>query len=278
MKKADHQPKPKRAKKSVFKTEADMCDSFRARARATGYEVYPEVGGWDLLLVWTGEAPAPTDACERVDTAHEYGIGTIYHAGHWRESMHEIIKDWDQHFEPGMQIGIQAKLRPNIEVLSQTIDFHLRRTHQGPDFRAVLVPYTSDEFNRIATALGIRVYVEDETRKVITPPLVQWDLSARVPLPPIVPSWSGGGPSPRTLSAWRVGALKICAMLRAGKAVTKEDFQRVGIEIRTWVSRGWIASKRIAHRQYTYYAVDPANLPDIGYEAERDAIAALKSL
>lgn len=275
MKNKDRQPRPAREKKSLFKTEADMCDSFRTRARATGYEVYPEQGGWDLLLVWTGDAPPPTDVCARVDTNNYYGIDTVQHTGLWRSKMHELINDWEEHYEPGMQIGIQAKLRPNIEVLSQVIDLDLRKTSVGPDFRAVLVPYTSDEFNRLAEALGVRVYVEDAAQEIITPPRVRWELASRIELPPIVPAWSGGKPSPRVLSAWRVGALKICALLRSGKSVTKDDFRKVGIEIRTWVSRGWIVSKRIAHRQYVYTVGDLSQFPDIGYEAERDAIAAL---
>lgn len=268
------QPRPRRGSPKLFKTEAEMCDNFAKRARAQGYEVYPETGGWDLLLVWTGDAPSPVGA-EIVRDEYAYTPTTAYHTGRWASVAAELIKEWDRVFEKGMQIGIQAKLRPNVDVLSQCIDLRMRTTSSGPDHRAVLVPYTNEAFNKLAEALGLKVFVEDTRNDAIYPSRIVWDMGDRVALPPIVPSWSGGRPSPRNLSVWRIGALKICARLRNGEELTKTDFAAVGVDHRSWVARGWIIGKRKPGNVYGYKLHNATYLPDIGYEAERDALAAL---
>ncbi len=262
MRTTDAQPRPKKVKlgSAGFKSEAELCDAFAARARATGWEVYPEVSGWDLLLVWTGDAPIPSPAC-----AYDHMSVSFY------SKVYAITQDWDGTLKPGDQLGLQAKLHPNLQVLSQGIS-DLEAKWKGPDFRGVLVPHTNPEFNLIASQLGLRVYVENTERDVILPPLVRWRTGGKVWVPPVVPTWSGGLPGPRTLSKWRVGALRLCARLRAGSELSKDDFKAAGIEHRTWVSRGWVTGSRVG-KDYRYRLGRNTDLPDAGYEAERDLLA-----
>lgn len=243
-----------------FGSETALCDAFAARARATGWAVYPETGGWDLLLVWTGEAPVPSPACEKADAFLSVSFFS---------KIREIVEEYDGKLEAGMQLGIQAKLRANVDVLHQAVN-GAEAHWAGPDFRGVLVPNTSEAFNAIASHLGLHVYVEDDREKMVYTPDVKWRAKARVWVPPVVPSWSGGGKSPRTLSAWRVGALKICGLLRLRGWVTKAEFKEAGIEHRSWVSREWIKGERVAGGYR--YRIGAKALPDAGYEAERDAL------
>lgn len=238
----------KKKKSSIFALESDMCAAFTKRNREAGAKVYPECGGWDLVLVWPPGGLWPLPPVPRF--------------AHTR-------KPFDD-YKGGMQIGIQAKLRPNIEVLAQTV----RESTRGPHFRAVLVPYATGEFLELAKYLRISVYVEDETTKQTVPGGYLWETKSRLALPPIEPTWEGGGASPRVLSAWRVNALKICHILRTKGVVTKADFQRLGLEIKSWVSQGWLRSERTPGG-WIYYPVDLDRLPDKGYEAERKKIAQL---
>jgi hypothetical protein len=53
----------------------------------------------------------------------------------------------------GTQIGVQAKLRFNMKVLQQAVDYGLWGRGIGPDFRAVLVPDSGGK--DICAALGM---------------------------------------------------------------------------------------------------------------------------
>ena len=235
-----------------MKRETELCDGFAARARESGWLVYPETGGWDLLLV--AQTAART--------------------------------------EPGTQVGVQAKLRANVEVIAQAMDaaplhdFDERPipnslgafVPKGPDFRTVLVPKWSGEFRALCRALRLHVYTHgSEFRHVETvhvPPEGLRRTVNRYALPPIVPSWSGGAPSPKTLSGWRIGALRICATLRARGFVSPADFKAHGIDSSRWVAGGWVTST--GPRGSIVYVPGPRAeaLPDVGYEAERDALVA----
>lgn len=262
----DHTPPvvKKQNRPKLFATEEAMCVRFTERARATGWEVYPECCGWDLLLVWTGDAPEITNGPA---ASHD----PLKHSGKFSELHQKLTKNFVGTLEPGMQVGIQAKLMPNVKVLAQCIDHYARVSAPGPDFRAVLVPYTTDEFNHLTQALGLRVYVEDVNAYPITAPRVRWEHASRLTLPPVVPTWNGGGRSPRNLSAWRVSALRLCYQLRIRGKLTKTAFLAENVDVRAWVQNGGLRATKI-NKIWYYSILDATKLPDVGYEAERDAI------
>jgi hypothetical protein len=96
-----------------------------------------------------------------------------------------------------------------------------------------------------------------------------------VVLPPVVPSWAGGGRSPRVLSEWRVGALKACHILRTKGLITRAELAALGQTAKSWVGQGWLVSEKTA-TGWIYRPTKLSLLPDAGYEKERDAIANLK--
>lgn len=219
-----------------MKRETELCDAFAARARESGWVVYPETGGWDLLLV---------------------------HAD-------------------ATQVGVQAKLRPTFDVVSQALPAGMpgdTYALPGPDFRAVLVPTASHAFVQVCSALRIFVYtpqVETWCRAVNSPPdFMRHATTKRHALPPIVPSWSGGAPSPKTLSRWRIGSLRLCALLRSRGYITWADFKAQKVDRSRWVAAGWVRGEGDRGSLRYVPGHNAAGLPDVGYEAERDALAAL---
>ena len=218
-----------------MKRETVLCDEFAARARASGWIVYPETGGWDLLLV---------------------------HAD-------------------ATQVGVQAKLRPSFDVVAQAMErtFFAPDTH-GPDFRAVLVPTATASFRAVCDELRLHVYTAShEWARHVAVPLdrLRRAVKQRHALPPIVPSWSGGAPSPKTLSRWRIGSLRLCALLRSRGYITGADFKAHQIDRSRWVAAGWVHSEGDRGSLRYVPGRNACGLPDVGYEAERDALAALDS-
>jgi hypothetical protein len=206
-----------------------------AQARDEGWVAYPETGGCDILLVATKEAKAP-------------GI------------------------EPGDQIAVEAKLRPNLDVLAQAV------TGIHGDFRAVLVPRLTQAFRTVASALKVDVLVplEEWERQYgwthIRPShLLRRRPAKRAELPPIVPMCPAGTPAPRQLTRWRVAALRLCLLLEERGYITSADFKAHGITLSRWHQSGWLRPDGRVGRLKRY--VPGHNpLPIVGWEAEAAAI------
>lgn len=205
-------------KAKPFKTEADLCAAFIA-AIGGDWTAYAECNGWDILLV------------RNVD---------------------------------GFQIGVQAKLKLNAFVLAQAVDENTHGVRErGPDCRAVLVPAgeMSVGITFLCAYVGvtvIRMTAPNPTirgTRIFEPPLPKGDgrrweqnewferaIEARCKLPEYLPDVPAGVKSPSTLSDWKIGALKIEAIIEARGFVTRDDFRVVGIDYRRWVSpgTGWL--------------------------------------
>ncbi|MBK3735557.1 hypothetical protein GAY29_21115 [Azospirillum brasilense] len=196
-----------------FATEADLCSAFMAQL-PPGWTAYPETAGWDILLVHTS----------------------------------------------GVQVGIQAKLRLNAKVLTQASENYWDLENPGPDYRAILVPA------EVGTDLEALAAYCSMTVVRCWPPQTCWmsskgshspDLPGTVgshesywfpllpakrhPLPDYVPDVTAGASAPRTLSRWKVSALRVQALLDQTGYVTRQDFKALQIDIRRWIAGGWQA-------------------------------------
>ena len=220
---------PLRPKRPV--REQDLCELLSACARELEWTVYPEQGGWDVLLA----------------------------------------------LPDGSQVGVQAKLRPNLDVLAQTIvgrpTTRQRRRRTGvPDVRAVLVPFTTRSFTRVADELEVLVlcgdflagrskegaaYLRDEVDRA--PRIAPFE---RVWLPPFVPTHAAGVPSPRTVSPWRVEAARLCAKIREGEGATAKELAAHGMTLSTWLR--WLAPVP-GTRPRVYRPINPDTLPDVSH-------------
>lgn len=199
----------------LFKTEADLCDAFMEWAKKAGWTPYPETCGWDILLV------SPE----------------------------------------GFQCGVEAKLRLNLKVISQAMpDVWQTYDRRGPDHRAVLVPEADHAVCELLSFCGVEVFTVGSmhrrggadfiryltrarylTREDMLGDMFDWNPAERHKLPGVVPDVRAGVPGPVKLTAWKLGALRIMAMLEVHGSVTREDFRKVGIDPRRWCAGdGWL--------------------------------------
>lgn len=167
-----------------------------------------------------------------------------------------LVRDSD-----GFQIGIEAKLSLNVEVLNQAIeDGHLWNvTSPGPDCRSVLVPEgATSRLGKIADALGITVIrmrllsaAEQKWNSGFTPYLPDEKLgrndgwyermpSKRHQLPEYIPDVPAGSSAPVQLTQWKIGALKLAATLNIRGFLTREDFKHHRVDHRRFIDGGWL--------------------------------------
>lgn len=241
-------------------TEVDFCDRLREWAERQGFDVYPEVHGWDLVFV----------SAER-RTLDRFNI-----------------------IEPGQQVGIHAKMRASFEVVEQAlppppdgIGWHY------PTFPMVAVPSAGGAFARICAHLGIGVIVGElprrkwqtwggkrearAQRRQEDPRVSRWPKAQGYEpllLPPIASrTIVAGSPSPRVLSDWRVRALRFLAFARGVESWSTADLDRFGVG-RSWADRwGEYIDTRSEVRRgrkvrvHFYRLTDRADrLPDAGYK------------
>lgn len=174
----------------------------------------------------------------------------------------------------GFQIGIEAKLRLNIDVISQALEKYgsWAATRPGPDCRAVLVPESEPGgFHTICQYLGLTIiYVKSveqvEERKyhrwdrfkVFEPGLpgdryrthddqwFEWAPATRHPLPDYVPDVIAGSPAPIQLTDWKIKAIKIAIILEKRGYLVRADFKHISIDHRRWLPSGmrWLVIEK----------------------------------
>ena len=152
-------------------------------------------------------------------------------------------------YADGVQLGIQAKLRLNAEVVLQaTPDWRWDHVGNGPDYRAVLVPDTNGN-SALAERLGLIVFrASRDYRDVIQfdPDLISghqwldWNPAKRHPVPETSTDSVAGSPCPVTLTPWKVKALAVLAALEVGGTVTRERLRRAGVDPRRWFNERWL--------------------------------------
>jgi hypothetical protein len=197
-------PAMRRNRPAQYETEAQLCATFMHWAKNQGWTSYAETEGWDILLV------APD----------------------------------------GTQIGVQAKMKFNMKVIIQAIPnrWDAWKKH-GPDFRSLLLPMHDGDADNVCGALGLVAFYPSYPKECFSPSLDAsnerlwhfWNPEQRHPLPEFVPDVAAGVSSPVQLTKWKIGALRITAVLNLRGYVTREDFRRYGIDPRRWIGPGgWL--------------------------------------
>ena len=200
----------------------------------------------------------------------------------------------------GVQIGIEAKLRMNTDVLTQALEEYGASSadRAGPDFRAVLVPEGTGGFGRICEYIGVTIIVMHKPpdpsiahrmrgAKKFDPELPvkdDWNMRnwhdwwpvRREWLPAYVPDVRAGMPSPLQLTDWKICALKVQVTLELRGYVTREDFKHIGIDHRRWLGAqsqfGMMQSEvrgRYTHAGLGFHREHPKVYAQIKAEAER---------
>lgn len=159
-------------------------------------------------------------------------------------------------YPDGAQLGIQAKLRLNADVICQaspsTYDFETNG--QAPDFRGILVPdYGRGSLSSVACLLGLVVF--SGTREGFGPTLderastyrryaddrwVDWNPPRRHDLPPTPTDAVAGSPCPVTLTPWKLAALDVLAELALRGVITTKRMKELRVDPRRWLAYSWL--------------------------------------
>lgn len=166
----------------------------------------------------------------------------------------------------GTQIGVEAKLRANVEVLEQAMSPAEHRP--GPTYHAVLVPTAGESFKAIARRLKVWVmewsprpawraeYDRPSFPSGLRHSLV-WNHPETHEEPPVEElSRPAGVPSPSSLTPWKLKAIRLLLVLERRGYVTSKDFEALGLSIgTTWLGRWikWDGTKE--GRRYRYVAI-----------------------
>lgn len=177
-----------------FSSESELCDAFSQYATDRGFVVYPETSNFDLLLV-----------CEKPPTTE---------------------------FRAGDYIGVQAKMRAGVEVLAQTIPNWSSRV--GPDFYVILVPEASETFEYVANSLRLDVAMHAGPLGWSFHPKYRYDFFQKPWVPEVRVETPAGVPSPRSVTKWKLAAVRICMKAEDRGFLTAADFSEYNVDMRRW--------------------------------------------
>lgn len=154
-------------------------------------------------------------------------------------------------YPDGLQLGIQAKLRLNAEVINQAAPDHFDwdPKRPGPDYRGILVP-ALNPLAVIASRLGLVVFAPRYPDR-FTPGLMDrdnwadgkwtdWNPGKRHELPPTVTDAIAGSPCPVTLTHWKLAALDVLAELAVRGVITTKRVSELGVNPSRWLSSFWL--------------------------------------
>lgn len=158
--------------------------------------------------------------------------------------------------ETGEQAGIEAKRRPNVDVLHQAMGNERR---SGPSVHGVLVPSGSRAFASVAWNLRIVVIegwrlaphmLEPSNRSSGAEPSIvrdvlfeatpKWNHTKPLWVPEVEVDTPAGVPAPKRVTPWKMSAVKMSLELVKGLEVTRKDVEKVwGMSFHIWRER-WL--------------------------------------
>lgn len=190
-------------------------------------------------------------------------------------AVHAECDEWDLLLvhSSGVQIGVEAKMRPNVDVLAQALVGEWR---SGPGIHAVLVPGATTAFSAVAARLHILVFrgthLDSSDLEHALRTAYRWKHTAPAWVPDVEVICPAGTPSPRRTTPWKLSAVRLCLRLRERGYVTPSDMRELKLNYTWWFQRGHALLKRMQRGQYVF--VDPNNqkLPDLRWPEIVDAI------
>jgi len=263
---------------SPYKSEGELCSAFIEAARAMGWLAYPETSGVDILLVATADT--------RFETEARRAYRELYDRRRGRDRSEACRLD------PGTQVAIEAKLRPNIDVLGQAMPHDLsgHRSAAVPDYHAVLVPYALPIYGQVAKRCGVLVFQTMHAPRYGEPgyPRGDWTTDVlrdlewwprwaktkrkgqeRLWVPPVVLNTAAGVPSPLRITRWKVKAVQLMNELRiTGGTVTRADVKAMGLpNVGLFVRSGWLVDTGERQGRRHLYKLGPSTKerPDVLY-------------
>lgn len=183
--------------------------------------------------------------------------------------VHAEVSNWDLLIvcrQTGMQCGVQAKLRPSVDVLAQALG---HEKSPGPDLHAVLVPFSSPAFAAVADHLRVHVfrgvYLEHVSLPRIFESAFRWTHKRREWIPEVEVITPAGVPSPRSITRWKLAAVKLCMLARERGYVTPADMRELKLSRHWWFSAQFGPMLVSGGERGKYVLRDPLNenVPDL---------------
>lgn len=190
-----------------------------------------------------------------------------------------------------IQIGIQAKMMANIEVLYQAI------TSVAVSVKAILVPRSSREFNVIARKLNVLVIEGTKqeydlnaydgrnpyevrsywAKKITTDLKTIWPgyiiKAKKVWLPEVNIDIPAGVKSPKVITEWKIKAVKLCILLDEKGYLTSADFKAAKVHMGLWTEKWLNRLEEKDGKLYKYVRRVGVELPD---QKNPEVVEALK--
>jgi hypothetical protein len=232
--------------KSPYRTEADLCDHLIRVARARGFLVFPETGGFDLLLIATSEANG---------------------------------------FEAGTQIGVEAKLRATMQVLHQGMPHDWGATPHCfavlvPEAGDIFLELA----RRLKTTVFEAINFDDAYYGDFSfLPWYRQEPKTLCFVPGVeILGTRGGCPSPVRLSPWKLGAVGLCLLHDERGYLTSKDFAEAKVSMSYFYKEKFFLEKRerrvIEGRSVALYRLDPSKkLPHLIYPEIAEALRKSRS-
>lgn len=211
-----------------YPSEAALCEAFAAWVRSGGgtrYEpwtVYPETGGFDLLLV------DPQGRQLGIEAKLRMNAKVLVQAIPSRWSSLDG-PDWRGILVP----KINDELRELAHVLGLVVFTPLWECWGTGHDRRVSGSRPSGRFQPM-------LYQAEQVHDCWH----DFNPETRCELPPMVPDLPAGVPAPVRLTPWKVGALKVLAHLEVHGAITSREVRAFGIDPRRFCATdGWLRSE-----------------------------------
>ena len=178
----------------------------------------------------------------------------------------------------GTQIGVQAKLKANLGVITQALPRFRQQT--GPHFRAILTacgceletvcrPLKLLRFAMLGTISNRPIWMgEHYLTSAPDRESYRWMTTHPVILPCIVPCHSGGCPSPLVLSRWKIGALRVLARCELRGYVTTADGKEVDHDMGYMIRARMLVYHGREGRRITYTLGEHRKRPDLQHPQE----------
>lgn len=191
------------AKPKTYATEAELCAEFMPWARRSGYQVFPETAGWDIVLVDASGFQTGVEAKKRMN------LDVI---GQALRGIRHL--DWADHGPDH-----RAILVPNCRGMADTL---------GMVGVAVFAP-SGYQHPGDVPAFDRRDAGFDE-------PMFDWNPAKRLELPPVEFEGAAGVPSPSGMTEWKLRALRLVAILDTRGHLTRRDFRDARLSPTRWMS------------------------------------------
>lgn len=211
---------------SSFKKEADLCAAFIADVqKGKGWKVYPETGGFDILLVREedgAQVGVEAKLSLNVKVLDQALSGLRWQAGCNGPDYRAVLVPADK-----CQGGLQT-LATHLGVTVITYDAvsDRRGWRYGSGRPMTFRPDLPAE----------RSWGEERD-------WFEWCPVERLKLPDYVPDVGAGHSAPTILSEWKIKAIKLAIVLEE-RPVTRADFKALALSPTRWLDRwtGWLVS------------------------------------